>query len=76
MQNGEPVIRVEDKAVEPHRLAAELRKLVGDTKKNILLLKHDDDVPQSVVIQIIDDANGVGINSVKLLLPPARGARK
>jgi biopolymer transport protein ExbD len=76
MQDGEPVIRVEDKVVEPERLTAELRKFVRDTGKTVLLLKHDDDVPHDTVVKIIDAAKGAGMDSVKQLLPDRGRPRK
>jgi biopolymer transport protein ExbD len=76
MKDGEPVIRVEDKVVEPYRLTAELRKFVHDTGKTILLVKHDDDVPHDTVVKIIDAGKGAGMDSVKQLVPGRGRPRK
>jgi biopolymer transport protein ExbD len=69
MENGAPVIRVEDKVVEPGRLVAELRSFVRSTGRNTLILDHDGDVPQETVVKIIDDAKGAGIYKVMQVVP-------
>jgi biopolymer transport protein ExbD len=69
MENGKPVIRVEDKVVEPDALEAELYRFVKATTKTQLLLEHDDDVPEGVVVAVLDAAKGAGMEKVSLVLP-------
>jgi biopolymer transport protein ExbD len=70
MENGEPVIRVEDKVVQPENLLAELRRYTR-TKggKNQLLLEHDDNVSHETVVQIIDAAKGAGMERIADVIP-------
>lgn len=69
MENDQAVIRIEDKIVEPVRLLRELKAFVGKSKKTTLLLEHDDNVPQDVVVQILDAARGAGMDRVRMLVP-------
>lgn len=69
MENGQPVIRIEDQVVEPSRLEAELYKYRRATKKTQLLAQIDYDVPQSVQVAVFDAAKGADLESVKLALP-------
>jgi biopolymer transport protein ExbD len=69
LENGQPVIRVEDKIVRLEQLPAELRRFVRATNKTDLLLDHDDNVSHETVVQIIDAAKGVGMNRVRLRVP-------
>jgi biopolymer transport protein ExbD len=69
MDGGHPVVLLEKKEVEPHRLLVELRAYVRSTKKTTLLLKHDDNVPQETVVTIIDQAKGAGLDRVRLVVP-------
>jgi biopolymer transport protein ExbD len=69
MEDGKPVVRIEDMPVDPLRLVAELRKFVKETRKTDLLLEHDDFVPQDLVVKIIDSAKGAGMNRVRLVVP-------
>jgi biopolymer transport protein ExbD len=69
LEGGKPVVRVEGKEVDPARLTAELRGLAGGADKHALLLEHDDDVSQELVVKIIDDAKGAGLSRVRLVVP-------
>jgi biopolymer transport protein ExbD len=69
MENGSPVVKIEETTVDPVRLVAELRKFVKETRKTDLLLEHDDNVPHDLVVKIIDSAKGAGMNRVRLLVP-------
>ncbi|HEY7330109.1 MAG TPA: M56 family metallopeptidase [Gemmataceae bacterium] len=69
MNGGEPVIRVEDEAVDADNLASELRRVRRVTKKTQVLLKIDDDVPQSLMAYLQDAAKGAGMEKVILGLP-------
>jgi biopolymer transport protein ExbD len=69
MENGEPVVRVENEVVELHRLVAALHGYARATQKSTLLLEHDGDVPQDVVVQIIDKAKGAGMTRVLQVAP-------
>jgi biopolymer transport protein ExbD len=69
MEDGQPVLYVENKAVSPDRLINELKRVAGSTNRNVLLFQHDDDVPQDLVVRVIDEAKGAGIDKVRLLVP-------
>jgi biopolymer transport protein ExbD len=69
MENDKPVIRVEDKVVEPDRLESELRGFVGSTRKTQLLLDIADDVPQRSVVEVLDAAKGAGMEKIRQLMP-------
>lgn len=69
MEGSDPVIRIENQVVELPMLVRELRKFVGKSGKTMLLLEHDDNVPQDMVVKIIDAAKGAGMDRVRLLVP-------
>jgi biopolymer transport protein ExbD len=69
MEEGQPVVRVENKVVDVMKLVPELRRFVRSSGKTTLLLDHDGDVPQEVVVKIIDHAKGAGMDRVRLLVP-------
>ncbi len=70
MEREEPVIRVEGQVVPLERLTRQLRALAGkNPKRSTLLLEHDDEVPQDVVVRIIDSAKGAEMTDVRLLIP-------
>ena len=69
VENGEPVIRVEDEVVPLERLMSRLKALVGSTRKSKLLLEHDDEVTQDIVVKVIDAAKGARVTSVNQLVP-------
>jgi biopolymer transport protein ExbD len=69
MQNHQPVISIENKAVSADRLEAELTALHKSLHKGTLLLYYDADVPQSAVVTVLDAANGAGLDQgIKLLV--------
>ncbi len=69
MENGAPVIRVENAVVAKEDLVPALARFVRDTKKTQLLLKHDYDVPHGVVVAVQDAAKGAGMNRVMMVVP-------
>jgi biopolymer transport protein ExbD len=69
MEGGKPVIRVEDKVVEPGRLTAELLKQGGGSRRRDLLLDVDPKVPHGVTVAIQDAAKGAGMTKVSRLVP-------
>ncbi|MFO0878742.1 MAG: biopolymer transporter ExbD [Gemmataceae bacterium] len=69
MEGDRPVLRVESKEVDPDRLTLELRRFVRQSSKTMLLLEHDDNVPQDLVVRVIDSAKGAGMDKVRLLIP-------
>jgi biopolymer transport protein ExbD len=69
MENGQPVIRLEDKVEDPGQLRAAFSRAVAGTTKTQLLLEADDDVPHGVVVAIQDAASGARLNSVHLVMP-------
>jgi biopolymer transport protein ExbD len=68
MEDGEPVIRVENEVVAPNHLLRTIKKYVNATRTD-LLLEHDNLVPIDFVVQIIDKAKGAGVNRVRLVVP-------
>jgi biopolymer transport protein ExbD len=73
MENGAPVIRIEDKVVDGNRLTPEFRRFVNSTGKTSLLLEHDDQVPHETVVRIIDAAKGAGMDRVSLVVGTTKG---
>jgi biopolymer transport protein ExbD len=69
MESGQAVVRVEDKITEPEALARAFRGYVRSSGKTTLLIEHDDNVPQDIVVKIIDAAKGAGIERVSLVVP-------
>jgi biopolymer transport protein ExbD len=69
MEEGRPVVRIEGRVVEPNYLYGELRKFTRSTGKKTLLLEHDDEVPHELVVRIIDQAKGAGLDRVRLVVP-------
>ncbi len=70
MENGQPVIRLEDKVVAPDDLIAAFNRAVAGSPKNQLLLDAGDDVPHGVVVAVQDAASGARLNKVHLVMPP------
>ncbi len=68
LEDGKPVIRVEDQVVEPHRLTAELLKRGSGSKRRSLLLEVDPKVPHGVTVTIQDAAKGAGMTKVLRLV--------
>ncbi len=69
LENGEPVVRVEDRVVELSKLTAEFRRYVRSTGKTTLLLDAGDDVPHDIVVKVIDAARRAGMERVDTLVP-------
>lgn len=69
MENGKPVIRVEDEVVSADDLENKLRGFVKATSKTQLLFEHEYDVPQSTVVAVLDAAKGAGMEKVSLVVP-------
>jgi biopolymer transport protein ExbD len=67
--DGVPVIQVEDKPVELSGLLGALRQRVNSSGKTTLLLEHDNNVSQDVVVKVIDAAKGAGMDRVRLVVP-------
>lgn len=66
-KDGQPVIRVEDKAIGLDELDATLQRAVVDTKKTTLLLDASPDVEYGVVMAIMDAARGAGISKTLMV---------
>jgi biopolymer transport protein ExbD len=64
MENGKPVIRVENQEVPKDRLLGTLRSFVGKTRKTQLLLETDREVPHGTIVAIQDAAAGAGMDQV------------
>lgn len=67
--NGEPVIKVEDEAVEPAQLMGAIKRRVADTRKTELLIDAAG-VTWDTVVKIQDAAQGAGITKVYYLTQP------
>jgi biopolymer transport protein ExbD len=65
-ENGVPVVKLEDKAIDLDNLLGVLKRHVRETKKTTLILDHDDLVSQDIVVRIIDAAKGAGVNKIQL----------
>jgi biopolymer transport protein ExbD len=69
MEGGRPVVRVEGNEVPIEKLLPELRGLTRSTNKTTLLLEHDDEVTQGLVVRVQDLAKGAGLDRVQLVVP-------
>jgi biopolymer transport protein ExbD len=69
MSGGQPVIKVEDKAVPAARLESELTAFVRSSHKTKMLLDYQADVPQGAVVEVLDAARGAGMDGISLLVP-------
>jgi biopolymer transport protein ExbD len=69
MDNGKPVILVENEQVEPDNLATAIKRFVRDTRKTELALDAASDVDWETVVRIQDAARGAGVNRVHYLVP-------
>lgn len=71
MQDGEPVILVEDVEVEAdtEKLIAAIRGWVNQKALNQLLLAYDPKVPHGTVVQIQDAAKGAGMDRIQIVVP-------
>jgi biopolymer transport protein ExbD len=67
--NGQPAITIEGKGVDLNNLPVELNQYRLSTAKTHLLLEHDDDVPQSAVVAVLDAAKGAKFEKVSLVIP-------
>jgi len=65
LENGKPVIKVEDEPVDPKNLVAALRQYVRDTGKTELLLDAKD-VTWGTIVTIQDAAKGAGVQKAHL----------
>jgi biopolymer transport protein ExbD len=68
MEDGQPVIRLEDKVIPVDALDVRFRQAVAGTPKNELLLDFDDDVPHRVIVAIQDAASGARFTRVHFVL--------
>jgi len=68
MEGGEPVIKVEGEVTSLDQLIPKMRRFVNVTRKTRLLLEHDDQVTQEVVVKIIDAAKGAGMDRVHFVV--------
>jgi biopolymer transport protein ExbD len=68
MENGKPVIRIENTVVEQHKLTAELKRFVGNTRKTTLLLEVEPKVPHGITVSIQDAAKAAGMKKVLRLV--------
>jgi biopolymer transport protein ExbD len=73
MEDGKPIIMVEDRVIDPNNLESDLRSFLKATKKTRLLLQIEDDVPHSVMVAVQDAAKGAGMEKVSLVIPEKSG---
>jgi biopolymer transport protein ExbD len=69
MDNGQPIIKVENEEVALNMLVAKLRAFAKSTGKTILILEHDGNVPHGTVVEILDAANEARMSRVSLVVP-------
>jgi biopolymer transport protein ExbD len=69
LENGKPVIRVENQVTEPARLMTELNSFVRSKHVTEVLLMASDDVDWGTVVAIQDAAKGAGITRVLFGIP-------
>jgi biopolymer transport protein ExbD len=69
LKDGKPVILLEDKPVPPERLELELTAATKAAHKNQIMLLHDDEVPESAVVKVLDAARGAEIDKISLGVP-------
>jgi biopolymer transport protein ExbD len=62
-ENGKPVIKVENQAVDVPNLAGAIKRWMKDTRKNNLLIDAAG-VDWNTVVQIQDAAKGAGVNRI------------
>ena len=65
MENGKPVIMVENTRAAPDQVEAEIKKLVRSSKKTTMLLEVDPKVTVGVVLPIQRDAIAAGISRIQ-----------
>jgi len=68
VEGGQTVIKVEGEVVDLDQLMPKMRRFVNATRKTRLLLEHDDQVTQDVVVKIIDAAKGAGMDRVHFVV--------
>jgi biopolymer transport protein ExbD len=69
MEGGKPVIHLEDQVVDRVRLEIALAALMKTTHRNLVVLDHDDDVPEQAVVDVLDAARGAGVEKISLVVP-------
>jgi biopolymer transport protein ExbD len=69
MENGNPVMKIEDRVVDADHLESELRRFMKAESKTQLLLDIADDVPHSVEVKVLDAAKGAGAEKVSFVQP-------
>jgi len=69
MEGDKPVIRIEDKVVEEHRLAAIFSRIVRSTGHTTLLLEAEPKVPHKVTVAIQVAAREANMKNVLRLVP-------
>lgn len=71
MENGQPVIRLEDKIVDLTGLKEGMRRAASKTKTK-LALDVEDEVPHGTVVAIQDAASGAGLEGIRLVIPAGK----
>jgi biopolymer transport protein ExbD len=72
MENGKPVTRIEDRVVDSRRLEVDLAAIARQSHKDQLVLQHEDEVPHSAVVAVLDAARGAEIGKVNLVVPEGK----
>ncbi|MBV9121859.1 MAG: biopolymer transporter ExbD [Planctomycetes bacterium] len=73
LENGKPVIHVEDQVVDPPDLLAAIKQYVQQTGKTEMLIDAGNDVPWGTVVAIQDAAKGAGVDRAHLQANPDVG---
>jgi biopolymer transport protein ExbD len=72
LENGKPTTRIEDREIDPKNLEAELSKVMRNSRKTIVLLDTDREVPTGAVVAVQDAAAGAGVQKICRLMPPKK----
>jgi biopolymer transport protein ExbD len=70
LENGQPVIRVEDQVTDPNNLQSALRSWVNSKGKTELLIDAVDNVDWGTIVAIQDAATGAGISKIHFQVKP------
>lgn len=68
-RDGQPVYEIDGVKHDKDKMRAALTSRFDETQHTNLALEYDDTVTHGAVVQLIDQANRLGLNSIKLVVP-------
>lgn len=68
-KDGQPVYEIDGVKYDKDKMRAALTSRFDQTKHTNLALEYDDNVTHGAVVQVIDQANQLGLNSIKVVVP-------